>query len=94
MRTTHSPEFKTKLVLEALRGERTVQEIASENNISPNLLTRWKSTVIEGMPCLFENENSKLRKQAKAHEAEVDNLYRQIGKLTTENEWLKKKSGK
>lgn len=93
MRITHSPEFKAKLVLEVLRGNSTIQEIASANNLSPNLLTRWKSEAVKAFPALFENENSKLRKQAKQHEAQVEELYRQIGKLTAELEWLKKKSG-
>ncbi len=93
MRTRYSAEQKAKLVLEAMRGERTVQQIASENNIAPNLLTRWKSEAISNLPQLFESENSKLRKQAKNYEAQVEELYTQIGKLTTELTWLKKKSG-
>ncbi len=67
MRTRYSAEQKAKLVLEVLRGERTVQQIASENNIAPNLLTRWKSEVVSNLPQLFESGNSKLRKQAKDH---------------------------
>ncbi len=94
MRTTYTPEFKAKLVLEALEGEATINEIASGNNISPNLLTRWKSEAVDNLPSLFENENSRLRRQAKAHEAQVEELYKQIGKLSTELEWLKKKSGR
>ncbi len=82
MRTRYSAEQKAKLVLEALRGERTVQQIASENNIAPNLLTRWKSEAISNLPQLFENENSKLREQAKNHEAQVEELYTQIGWFT------------
>ncbi len=93
MRTRYSAEQKAKLVLETLRGEQTVQQIASENNIAPNLLTRWKSEAVNNLPQLFECENSKLRKQAKEHEAQVEELYKQIGKLTTELSWLKKKSG-
>ncbi len=72
MRTRYSAEQKAKLVLEALRGERTVQQIASENNIAPNLLTRWKSEAISNLPQLFESEKSKLRGQAKNHEAQVE----------------------
>jgi len=90
MRTRYSAEQKAKLVLEVLRWERTVQQIASENNISPNLLTRWKIEAISNLPQIFENENSKLRKQANNHEAQVEELYTQIGRLTTELSWLKK----
>ncbi len=49
MRTRYSAEQKAKMVLEALRGERTVQQIASENNIAPKLLTRWKSEAISNL---------------------------------------------
>ncbi len=79
--------------MEALRGERTVHQNASENNIAPNLLTRWKSEAISNLPQLFKSENSKLRKQANDYEAQVEELYTQIGRLTTELSWLKKKSG-
>lgn len=90
MRTKHSPERKAKLVLEVLKGERTISEIASENNINPNMLTKWKSEAVSNFPQLFENENLKARQQAKEHEAETEELYKQIAKLTTQVEWLKK----
>ena len=63
MRKTYSPEFKTKLVLEALRGERTLSEIASENEVYPNMLKRWKTEAIKNFKLLFENESSKVNKQ-------------------------------
>ncbi len=90
MRTGYSAEQKAKQVLETLRVERTVQQIALENNIAPNLLIRWKSEAINNLPQIFESENSKLRKQAKYHEAQGKELYTQIGRLTTELSWLKK----
>jgi len=93
MKTNHSPETKTKIVLEALRGEETINEIASKHNIHPNLLTRWKTHAINCMPQVFENEALKAHKQAKEASKEKDALYQQIGKLTTQIEWLKKKSG-
>ncbi len=90
MRTGYSAEQKAKQVLETLRVERTVQQIASENNIAPNLLVRWKSEAISNLPQIFESEYSKLRKQAKYHEAQVEELYTQIDRLTTKLPWLKK----
>jgi len=93
MRTRYSADLKAKLVLEVLRGETPLNEIASTHNIHPSLLTRWKTQVISSLPQLFENETSKARQQAKAREKETDELYKQIGKLTTQIEWLKKKSG-
>jgi transposase-like protein len=93
MRKTHSPAEKTKIVVEVLRGERTINEIAAEHNIHPNQLSRWKSEAIAGMPSLFENGRKKERQAKKEHEAEIELLYQQIGKLTTQLEWAKKKSG-
>ncbi len=90
MRTGYSAEQKAKQVLETLRAERTVQQIASKNKIAQNLLTHWKSEAISNLPQIFESEHSKLRKQAKYHEAQVEELYTQIGRLTTELSWLKK----
>ena len=93
MRKTHSSKEKAQIVLEALRGEETTNEIASRNNIHPNLLTRWKTQAINGLPQVFENESIKARRQVKESEKEKDDLYKQIGKLTAQIEWLKKKSG-
>ena len=92
-RNPHTPDEKAKLVLEALSGERTINEIASEHNVHPSMLTRWKKEAIAGLPSIFANAASKKRKEKKAHDAEMDELYAQIGKLTTQIEWLKKKSG-
>lgn len=92
-RKQHTAEEKSKLVLEVFRGDRTINEIAAENDIHPNMLARWKREAIEGLPSIFENDAAKKRKEEKAREAELQDLYAQIGKLTTQNEWLKKKSG-
>ena len=77
-RNRHSPNEKAKIVLETFRGEKTLSEIAAENNVHPNLLSKWKKAAITGLPTLFEEEKNE--------------LYKQIGKLTSEVEWLKKKS--
>ena len=92
-RKPHTPDEKAKLVLEVLQGERTINEIASEHNVHPSMLTRWKKEAIAGLPSIFENDAAKKRKEKKAHDAELEELYAQIGKLTTQLEWLKKKSG-
>ena len=90
---THSPDEKAKLVLEALRGERTINEIASEHNIHPNMLSKWKRDAENNLYVLFQDNSAKERKTRQEQEAELERLYAQIGKLTTQNEWLKKKSG-
>ncbi len=92
-RKQHTPEEKARLVLETLRGERTINEIASENNIHPNMLSRWKVAAEKNLYTLFQDNAAKERRAKKAYEDELQELYAQIGKLTTQNEWLKKKSG-
>lgn len=89
----HTPQEKARLVIEALHGERTINEIAAENNIHPTLLSRWKSLAEKNLYTLFQDNTSKERREQKAHEAELEELYSQIGKLTTQLEWLKKKCG-
>lgn len=86
----HTPEEKTRPVLECLRGERTINEIASENNVHQNMLSRWKVEAEKNLHTLFQNNAAKERRAKKAHEDELQELYAQIGKLTTQNEWLKK----
>lgn len=92
-RQQHTPEEKAKLALEAIRGERTINEIASEHNIHPNMLSRWKRDAETRLYTLFQDVSAKERKARKEQEAEIEELYARIGKLTTQNEWLKKKSG-
>jgi len=92
IRKKHNASEKARIVLEVLRGENTVNEIATKNNITPALLTRWKTQAIQGLPQVFERDVAKTRQQAE-DEKEKDDLYKQIGKLTTQVEWLKKKAG-
>ena len=93
MKQTYSAKKKAELTVEVLRGERTINEIAADNNIHPNQLSRWKNEAISAMPSLFENKYKKERQTQKEHDVEIDKLYQQIGRLTTQLEWAKKKSG-
>ena len=93
MKKNHSNEEKARIVLEALRGEETINEIASKYSIHPNLLGKWKAQAVKCLPQVFENETMKARKQAKEAEREKEALYQQIGKLSAQIEWIKKKSG-
>lgn len=92
-RNQYTSEEKAKLVLEAIRGEKTINEIAADKGIHPNMLSRWKNDAERNLYLIFEDSLSKKRKEEKNHEEELQQLYAQIGKLTTQNEWLKKKSG-
>ena len=92
MRKRHSPEFKAKAVLETLKEERPLNQIAAEFEVHPNMLSTWKSSAVKGLTTLFEREHRALADQ-EAHDKQLDELYATIGKLTTQVAWLKKKSG-
>lgn len=87
-------EFKTRLVLEVLREERELGEIAAENEISPNQLRNWKAEFLENAPRVFNQskQEKEIAKEKKELEAERSELMSKIGQLTMERDWLKKKS--
>lgn len=92
MRKRHSPEFKAKAVLETFKEERPLNQIASDLEVHPNMLSAWKSNAVKGLATLFEREN-KAEADKETYEKQLEELYAQIGKLTTQVAWLKKKSG-
>jgi transposase len=88
MRKHYDKEFKAKVALEAVRGERTIQEIATSYSVHPNLVGLWKKQLLESAGLIFEKEGKD--KEAQAAERRQEELYRQIGQLQVENEFLKK----
>lgn len=90
-RRTFTPEQKAKIVIELLKENRTISELAAEYEIQPNQLQRWKSEAAEKMHLLFTKDSNKVEKIKKKHDAEIDDLTKQIGQLTIEVNWLKKK---
>lgn len=93
-RNQYSPEFKSKLVLELLREQRTVTQLATENGIHPSLLVRWRDEALSKLPTVFEEANSSAAVKAQAKQEKlVEDLYAQVGKLSTQLAWLKKKAG-
>ena len=88
MRKRYDPAFKAKVVLEVLKEEETLTEIASRYEVHPNQITRWKKEFIEKAPEVFKKKSSK---EAKKEAKKEDELYRQIGQLKVELDWLKKK---
>lgn len=92
MRKRHTSAFKAKIVAQALKEEKTLTQIASENDIHPNQISAWKATALQGMPTLFERESKAAHDQA-AHQQQLEELYATIGRLSTQVLWLKKKSG-
>jgi transposase len=91
-RKEHPPAFKAKVVLEVLREDKTLAEIASRHRIHPNLLSKWRKLALENLPALFEGGRSVQKKDSDT-EALLAQLYQQIGQMKVELDWLKKKSG-
>lgn len=89
-RTTYSPEFKAKVVLEVLQGDHSIDEVAHDYSVSPNLLRNWKKEFIANASNAFDN--SKLAKEAKRKEAslekEKNQMLKTIGQLTLERDFL------
>jgi len=90
-RNRYSADFKAKLALEVIKGNHTLNEIASEAQVHPNLLMQWKRQLLETLPTIFADKRVK---DTKEQEALTDQLYQQIGQLKVELDFLKKKSGR
>ena len=90
MRRHFTASQKAQIVLEILKEEKTISQIASEHGVHPNQLHRWKAQALGGLPRLFENDHKTEKAQALAYERQVQELYAEIGKLTTQLAWLKK----
>jgi transposase len=82
--------FKAKVAIEAIKGEKTLGEIAAEFKVHPNQVSAWKKLLLEGSSDVFSDRSERREKDI---EAERDRLYRQIGQLQVEVDWLKKKTG-
>jgi putative transposase len=92
MKKKYTPEFKAKVVLELLREELTIAQASSKYEVHQSLLSKWRRTVVEGLPALLV-DNRKRDTLMKEHEAEVQELYAHIGEISSQLNWLKKKSG-
>lgn len=92
-RNRYTPEFKTKVVLEVLQEEQTVNEIAAKYEVSPVMVSRWKAEFIERASMVFEKKTSEVDKMKKEYESKQEHLEKLVGQLTVEVDWLKKKSG-
>jgi putative transposase len=77
-------------VLEILKEEKSLSEISSEYGVHPNQLRQWSKAVINQMPRAFEKDNKKVDKMKEDYENHIENLYAEVGRLTTQLSWLKK----
>ena len=89
-RCRYSAEYKFKVALEAVKGTKTLAEIAAETGVHPNPISRWKSQLLEDGVRVFSSNRARQQREFEKREAE---LYEQIGRLKMELEWLKKATG-
>ena len=89
MRKSHDAAFKARVALEAMKGEKTMAQLSSEFGVHANQIRQWRQKLLEEVPSVFSDRR---RKQEKEEEEMTSELYRQIGQLKVELEWLKKKS--
>ena len=85
-RKKHSAEFKAKVALEAAKEIKTLNELASQYGIHPCQISQWKKQLLESLTSVFSTQ-----RKAIDHAKKFDELYRQIGEVTVERDWLKKK---
>ena len=84
-RRKFTTEFKAKVALEALRGDKTIQEIAARHQVHPNQVSTWKRQAMDGLGEVFSNGADQAHRD---HEAEVHDLHAKIGQLTVERDFL------
>ena len=87
MKKKHDAAFKARVALEAIKGEKTMAQIASEYGVHPNQIGQWKKRLLKELPSIFSERR---KKEAKEGTELAEELYRQIGQLKVELEWLKK----
>ncbi|HDZ10593.1 MAG TPA: hypothetical protein ENH53_00130 [Bacteroidetes bacterium] len=89
MRRTFDSKFKARVALEAIKEEKTIAEIANHYEVHPNQVSSWKKEALTKMPDLFQDG----RKKQKSNEPEIsrDDIFKEVGVLRVENEFLKKK---
>lgn len=88
VRRRHSSEFKARVALEAVNGQKTLNELATEFGVHPVQIAHWKRQLVEASPATFEGSGSR---KERAQEALIEQLYQQIGQLKVEVDWLRKK---
>ncbi len=92
MRKQYTAAFKAKLVVELLKETKSLSQLAAEHKIHPTQLRQWREAALKDLPTLFDKKDHTADVVA-AYERRVEELYAEIGRLTTQVAWLKKKSG-
>jgi len=89
-RRKHGAKLKAKVALAAIKGDKTIAELASEFEVHPSQINKWKRRLLESSPGIFSDRP---QRDQRHQEQLTDRLYQQIGQLKVELDWLKKKSG-
>ena len=89
-RRKHSPAFKSKVALEAVRGEETVAQLAARYEVHPSQIQAWKKSLTDGAAGVFGNGQDR---KAKSDAALIARLYQEIGQLKVERDFLAERSG-
>lgn len=90
MKKVYTPAFKAHVVLELLKEEKSISQLSSEHGVHANVLRDWKATAVTNLAALFARRDSSAL-AAREHQHQLNELYAEIGKLTTQLNWLKKK---
>lgn len=93
-RKQYSAELKVKVALEAIKCQKTTNEIAAEYGVHPSQISQWKKQMLDGLPQLFSRQERNRERTEAETETTIANLYQQIGQLKVEVDYLKKKSGR
>ncbi len=89
VRKRHDATFKSKVAVEAIKEQKTINELTAEYGVHATQISNWKKQALAVIPTAFDN---KQQNTEAAQQAIIDELHRQLGQLTAERDWLKKKS--
>ena len=90
-RKRYGADFKFRVALEAVKGQKTLNELASEHGVHPNQISTWKRQLLDGGPGIFSPNGGQQQRDQEARQGE---LFEQIGRLKMELEWVKKKAAR
>lgn len=91
MRKQYPPTFKAKAVLELLKEEKTLSQLAGEYQVHVNQLRDWRQRLLDELPQIFSRERQVSESELKKRDQLIEQLYGEVGRLTTELNWLQKK---